>query len=400
VSKSYVIIGASAAGISAINTLRRLDPDANITCITDEPETPYNKCFLADYLAGSKTQEQLHIFTAAHAQEKKVHLIQGMHVVSLIAEHKQIQLADGRLIAYDALFIGTGTRPVVPTVYGISSECVFNFHGMAHARDLLDFIKNHLPKRAIVLGAGLSGLECADALSNYGIKVFVVEQQDVVLSRLVDQSGGDYIAAAMQRAGVYLSLGTVVQEVVTSDEGVEVVLSSGYTLAADLLVCALGAKPNSAFVATAGATMQQAWIQVDDTMKTSLPTVYAGGDVVVVQDQLSGSLVPSCTWSDAMHQGMVAAHNMVGQQKSYPGVMTVTSSAFFGIKFASCGAVAKPLPVHEIVRQSHEHEYKLFLLEDAYLRGFLLVGASINLNAYRRMVLTRQEIDKKSLSGF
>jgi NAD(P)H-nitrite reductase large subunit len=397
VAKSYVIIGASAAGISAINTLRRLDPDAIITCITDELETPYNKCFLADYLAGTKTQEQVQIFTTAHAQEKKIHLIQGMQVVSLMAEDKQIQLADGRLVTYDALFIGTGTRPVVPPVYGNNSERVFNFHGMGHARDLLNFIKQYMPKRAIVLGAGLSGLECADALKNYGIKVFVVEQQDKVLARFVDQQGAAYISAAMKRECINLQLNETVEEVVTRQDCVEIILASGYTLAADLLVYALGTKPNSAFVASAGATMQQAWIQVDDTMKTNLPDVYAGGDVVVVKDQLSGSLVPSCTWSDAMHQGMVAAHAMAGQQKIYPGVMTVTSSAFFGIKFASCGAVAKPLPVHEIVWQSSEHEYNLFLLEDSFLRGFLLLGASINLNTYRRMVLTRQEVNRKTL---
>ncbi len=452
--KTYLIIGASAAGISAVNKIRQLDPDATIVCISDEAEFPYNKCFLADYLAGSKTQEQLAIFTPELVRQKNVQLLLGKKVSQLHCAEKQIELTDGQRISYDVLLIATGTSPIKPNIPGIDAQGVFNFHGLGHATSLLQFVKQltvrgesfdpafakasageagwaftpelsrgvrtggiepgpqlelqrklgktiipYKTLNAVIIGAGLSGLECADALTAQGVKVTVVERAEQILPRLVDTQGAAFIENAMRNLGVVCLTQHMVTEIIIKEQRVAgVTLANGTVIPADVVVCALGARPNTAFTAEAGIKMQDAWIQVDVFMQTSIPGIFAAGDVVVVKDQISGNLVPSCTWSDAMHQGLIAAHNMVGQPRAHPGVTVITSSAFFGVKFASCGPISNQHEL-EVAHKTTESEYKMLLTKDAVLKGFLIIAPALSLGNYRKAVLTGQKIVPEELIG-
>jgi len=397
-AKSYVIIGASAAGIAAANKVRQLDQAASIVCISDEAESPYNKCFLADYLSGTRSSEQVAIFTSDHAQQKNIQLLLGTRVVRIIPDQKSVVLENGKVISYDSLFIATGTSPRVPAIPGIGSKGVFNFHGMAHAQELLQAIVQQQPRRAVVIGAGLSGLECADALKLYGIQVAVIERDQRPLPRLVNQPGAQFIESAINNAGVSLHTQESVAEILGREGRVAGVrLESGAMIETDLVVCALGAVPNSSWLAETGITMRSGWVCVDEHLRTSVSDIYAGGDLVMIKDQLSGEQVPSCTWPDAMQQGIVAAHNMVGVPKIYPGALVVISSSFFGIKFASAGSIAHPGNSHRTIAHQTDSHYKHFLIAGDQLKGFLIIGPTLNIGKYRRAILTGQTISTDEL---
>lgn len=397
-SLRHIIIGASAAGIAAANKIRQLDSEASIICISQESEQPYNKCFLADYLSGSKTQEQITIFTPEQALQKNITLLLGKKVQALKIAEKKVLLSDGSSLTYDRLLIATGTSPLIPQIPGIDSTGIFLFHGMHHAQALRDAVERQKPRHALIVGAGLSGLECADSLIQHGVEVTVVERSAQLLDRQITQAGSEFIEKHMQERGVKTYVSTEVKEIMNDiHDGKRVVLSNGVCLAADIVIFAVGARPNSQFLENADIRLHTQWILVDDTMQTSVPDICAAGDIVMVKDQLTGHLIPNCTWPDAMLQGMVAAHTMVGITKTYPGATIVTSSAFFGIKFASCGPVKNPLPEHESIEVCDQDSYKLFLWAHNKLCGFLIIAPSLHIGNYKRVLLTQQEVSKQQL---
>ncbi|HZW61025.1 MAG TPA: FAD-dependent oxidoreductase [Candidatus Babeliales bacterium] len=396
-SSTHVIIGAAAAGIGVVNTLRQLQPDARIICISDETELPYNKCLLADYAAGAKSHDQIFIYSAEKAAANTIHFMFGVRVTAIHASQKQIALSDGQLLSYDTLFIGTGSSPIIPAIAGIDQvQSLFTFHNLADVNKLLKHIEQHKPKSALIIGAGLSGLECADALRSRGLQVSVIEKQKQVLSSLVTAEGAELIHHAMHEQQVALHCNETVIKIESGSDNAGVTLSRGKQLSADIIVCAVGLKPNSQLALNAGIHVNNSHIVVNDYMQTSVADIYAGGDVILVKDQLTGQLVPSRTWPDAMFQGLIAAHAMAGRQKPYPGVTVITSSAFFGLKFASGGAIYSQEDMTLVTRKTNG-KHNTYAFREGILKGFCLVGDTGNLASLKRALLTRQPVAEDQL---
>jgi nitrite reductase (NADH) large subunit len=386
----YVIIGTSAAGMGVIARLRSMAPDAKITCISDEAEKPYNKCFLDDWLLKKIDIDRVYTRSMDFFDRNNIELKLGACVTKIDRANKILSFADGGQLGYDRLFVGTGTRPRVLDIPG-STDCkqLFYFHGLGHAQELIKFIEQKKPRTAVVIGAGLSGLECADGLIQRGLEVSVVERGAQILSHQVDSTGAHLIGQYLADTDGKLYTNTAVKRLVIKDkqlDGVE--LASGQTLCADLVVCAAGANVNSEIARDAKLVMRGDFINVNEQMQTSDPNIFAGGDCVVVKDLLSGEMVPSCTWPDAMLQGVIAAHNMAGRHKLYPGALIVTSSSFFGVQFVTCGPVAKSHGHQERVSSGKGWYHKLLINEHKQLRGYLLVGNTNSAVRLKRLVQT------------
>jgi len=393
--KTHIIIGASAAGIGAVNKLRQLDPESHIICISDEVESPYNKCMLADYLSGIKEEQQVYTLTAEQAKQKNITLMLGSRVTQLVPEKKQIVFADGNHQTYDTLLLGVGTSPIIPTLEGADRlRGIFTFHRLRDIQSILTYIKSHAVKKAVVVGSGLSGLECADALLQFNIDVSIVEMRDQVLSSLINKTASSFIEQKMMSHNIALYVNQKVEKIIDQNGRVGGVgLASGQLLDADMLVFAVGLKPNIELAQQAGIALHPQGILTDDYMCTSIPSIYAAGDIVVVKDQLSGQLVPSRMWPDAMLQGLVAACNMALQPRAYPGISSIVSSSFFGIKFVSCGPVLNPSVDCQIRIHQSDDFYHLFLIADNCLKGFLLVGNTAKMGMLRQAVMTKAPLD-------
>lgn len=391
-SKRYVIIGASAAGIGAANKLRQLDPDATIVCIAKEHELPYNTCLLADYALGEVPSERLCIMTPERAAQKNIIMMCGQMVTMIDTAQKFVVCQSSEKISYDYLFVATGTSPLIPAIDGMKGvRGVYTFHTLSDTNMLLAALEQRKPRTAVVVGAGLSGLECADVLRSHDVNVHVVERADRVLSHAIDTHNSTIIEQAMREHGVALHRHDEVVRVIAENGLIsQVFLRSGVTVQADMLVWAIGGRPNSMLAHEAGIVCQQGSIVVDEYMRTSNEYVYAGGDVVRVRNQVSGQMMRSCMWPDAMLQGATAAQNMLGAVKKYQGAVPITSSAFFGLKFAACGPVANPPRSCEVVRREQAMTSQTLILEKERLRGFCTIGPSLNMAPLRRAILTGQ----------
>ncbi len=390
--KKYIIIGNSAAGVAAMRTLRKYDKEAQIICFSAEMEPPYNKCFLADYLGKEKTQEQIYTLTLEQAKQFNIDLRLGTRVIDIASDNKLLMLQDGSHESYDDLLIATGASPVWPNIDQIQNfSNVFAFHSLGHAQKLYSFIEQNKPKKAVVVGSGLSGLEAVDALSAHNIDVTVIEKGDQLLSRHVPMAGSALIEQLMQKQGIDVYKNNTVTAVSGKNEQLDTItLDDGTTLSADLLVVAIGVKQNMELADKANIKVNMHGIEVNEYLQTSNPHIYAAGDVIAIIDQISGDQLASCTWPDAMQQGMYAAMAMTGNQKPYKGALIITSSAFFGIKFFNCGPNEADLSDFELIERENDAYYHRYTLKNGILKGFCLIGNTQQYPKLRRALLAKQ----------
>jgi len=384
----HVIIGTSAAGIGALTKLRILDPYAEIYCISASVYPPYNTCLLADYVAGGRSTREIYTKPRSYFVENDIQLRLATRLEAIDARNKAVHLSDGSVLEYDTLFLGMGSTARTPSLPDIQKvRGIFSFHTLDDARTLLSYVQHNTIRHAVVIGAGLSGVECSDALANRGIKVSLIEQSDRLLSRQVDKDGSQVIEQAMSRAGVTFYAQESIERIEKIDGTVTAVhLKSGKRIATDMVVFTIGSKPNSSLAEAAGIRLLGKHILTNEYMQTSISDIYAGGDVCVVRDCVSGTLVPNTTWPDAMMQGMMAAHSMAGQPRLYNGLLTVTSSVFFDLTFVSCGPVCSDTFDYQITRNTSDSYHKK-ILHDGELRGFLMVGDVNEVGLLRKQVM-------------
>lgn len=389
-TKTYVIIGTSAAGIGAAYRLRMLDASARIICISQEKEIPYNKCFIVEYLSGERNEQQLLTLTPESAQQKNIECMLGVKVTEIVPQEKKVVLSTTSSLQFDSLLIATGCSPIIPAIEGIEAHGVFTFHTMHDVHHIKTFIKEHNSRVAVVIGAGLSGLEAADGLIAHTINVHVIERASFVLSHHITPEAAAVIHNHMHVHGITLYCNTALKRVVQENgfvTGVE--LDNGIILKTDIVICTVGVRPNSNLALSAGIHTHNGSLLVDTFMQTNVPDIFAAGDVVLVKDQISGQLIPSCTWSDAMQQGMVAAYNMIGENRAYGGIVPTASSAFFGIKYMTCGVVKNIPSTYRTEIKKGEGWYHLFVYDEQdHLKGFILVGNTQESTQLKRTLLT------------
>lgn len=378
-NKTYIIIGASAAGLTAAFTLRQLDATADIICISQEDEMPYNKCLLIGYLAQEKKEEQLFLASHELLDASSIQLILGTHVTAINPETQSIVVTSNKTLRYDALLIATGASPRIPPVLSRSDLTnIFPVHSLAHTHKIMQHMTEQSAGSALIIGAGLTGLEFADACIKRNIRPIVVDCGDRCLPKITNPQGAARVQAILETQGVQCHFSSTVTEILESNgRAIGIQLSSGTQLFADMIIVAAGVQPNSYLAQQAGAEVRQGGIVTDSFMKTTIPTIYAGGDVALVRDQLSGELIPTSLWPEARAQGKAAAYAMAGlDTQPYPGVLRVTKTSLGGVPIASCGPVATW--DGEVIIKKDGAAYAAYLMESTRLRGFFMVGGTRN----------------------
>jgi len=389
--KTYIAIGASAASIGALTKLRTLDGQATIICVTAEKEMPYNRCLLADYLAGIKTVDDVATKKIDFFTSNNIALMLDSKVVKINPNEHNITLHTGEQLHYDKLFIGAGRSTAIPKIPGADRAGVFPFYDLKDVTALLNFIKERKPRHAVVIGAGFSGVECADALTHHDIAVTLVERAGHILPYQIDKDGSQLLIDIMKPKNVTVLTNTSVQEIVGDQHVSSVMLTSGQTIPCDMVIFAIGGITNSWLAREAGLEILGNGIKIDQFMQTSDSDIFAGGDICMVTDVLTNKPVQSCLWTDAIMQGMAAAHGMVDQPKPYAGTLVVTSSHIFDTTFVTSGPVWHPSHGFEEIIRRGENFYHKFLVHDKKLKGFMMIGNVDNVGALRKQLLTQSE---------
>jgi len=315
-----------------------------------------------------------------------------------LSDNKFVLLENGKKIAYDKLLIATGASAVKPEIKGANLDGVFTFHTLQDTHKILDFIAKNKPKKVVVIGSGMTGLECADALYTRGLEVTVIERNTHVLFGQSDLQGAALIEQRMKQLGIHVYL----DECVTSFDGQDgqvkqIILESGKIIETNLVICAIGVRPNIRLAQEANIKTAKCGIMTNEYMQTRVQDIYAAGDVACVKDFVSGKQVRSCTWPDACMQAIVAAKSMVVKPEKYNGAFLLALSEFFGIKFASCGPVLTSSDKYKIYVKKQENIYSKILLEDNIIKGFLLIGDTSKLGILNRYFKSGQKIDLKEL---
>jgi len=376
----YLIVGASAAGIAAVEAIRKVDPVGTITVITEEACAHYSRPMISDLVSGKADLQKMKCKAEGFWKENNAEARLDKKVVSLNLSDKTVTLEDGEKVNYEKLLLATGGKPFVPKMEGQEKEGVFTFTNISDAQRLAAKIDALNAKSAVVIGAGLIGISVTEALIKRGIKVTVVELQEKILSLLLDAKASDIVEAVIRKAGVNFATGQSVQKIIGKPENDGavggVILTKGNQVPCDLVIVAIGVIPRTELVAGTAVKLNRGII-VDNFMQTSAPDVYASGDVAEAYDFIlnQNRLLP--LWPLAVLEGRIAGCNMAGAKTSYEGGTNMSSLKYFGIPIVSIGlANPKDDPTIEvIVKQDIENNvYKKLVLKNNMIVGITLVN--------------------------
>jgi NAD(P)H-nitrite reductase large subunit len=376
----YVVVGASAAGIGAVEAIREIDQTGTITMISDETCAHYSRPMISDLVSGKADTEKMKCRSDKFWKENNIEALTGKKATTLNLTEKTVQLDSGEKVAYEKLLIATGGKPFVPKMEGSDKDGVFTFTTIGDAQRLATKIDSINAKAAVVIGAGLIGISVTEALMKRGLKVTMVELQEKILSLLLDAKGSDIVEDVIRKAGVNIITGQSVQKILgkPDNEGAVggVILTKGDQVPCDLVIVAIGVVPRTELVAGTAVKTNRG-IVVDCMMQTNVPDVYASGDVAEAYDFIMNQnrLLP--LWPLAVLEGQVAGYNMAGKKTSYTGGTNMSSLKYFGIPIVSIGlANAKEDPALEVlVKQDPEHNvYKKIVLKNNVIVGLTLVN--------------------------
>ncbi len=393
----YVIIGASAAGVTAAETLRRYDAAAEIVMVSDE-RVIYSRPLLSYYLAGKLDEDQLLYRPRDFFERYKIKAL-FTRAVGLDTEQSQVHLQDGTTVAYDKLLLATGASPRFPPVEGIKQRVgVFGLRKLEEdAKAILSWLSK--AKRAVVLGGGLVGLKAAAALKERGLNVTVLVDSPHALSQMLDESSARIFEEIFERNGVPIRTKAKPVALLGKKDVEGVQLASGEVLACDLVIVGKGVDPNLELLKDTKLRTDYG-ILVDDHLGTSIENIYAAGDVAQARDVLRGEAWINALWPCAVEQGRIAALNMLGEETAYRGSLRQNSVQFFGVPVISAGlAVLTPGPLggrpgeHDetLETQPAPEIYKKIFLKDETIVGFVLVGdAPIEAAGLLRILMERR----------
>lgn len=350
----YVIIGAGPAGVIAAETLRKTDPQGQITLIGEEPEPPYSRMALPYLLSENIPEAGTYLRkTPDHYRRLGIQVLQD-RATALDTAAKRLTLASGQALPFDRLLIATGSRPLTPPIPGIDLPGVHSCWTLADARQILHRAK---PKANVVLiGAGFIGCIVLEALAARQVNLTVVEMGDRMVPRMMNQTAGTLIkqwceakgvavhtstrVSAIQPAastgGLHKVLGFLGLEKQAPAAGLQVTLDNGHTLAADLVIVAAGVTSNVEFLDGSGVETDQG-VLVNARLQTSLPDIYAAGDVAQGRDFSTGGFEVHAIQPTASEHGRIAALNMAGRVTDYQGSLNMNVLATLGLIASSFG---------------------------------------------------------------
>ena len=328
----YVIIGQGPAGVIAAETLRKSDETGTITMIGNEASAPYSRMALPYFLTGNIEEDGTHLrHSADHFQSLGIDMVSGQ--VNKVGANV-VTLEDGKEIAFDRLLIAAGSHAIRPPVPGIDLSGVQNCWTMEDAHAIAARAKKG--SRVLLMGAGFIGCIVLEAMMARGVELTIVEAQDRMVPRMMDETGGNMIKRWCENKGVTVMTGTLVKEIAEQGDAMNVVFSNGSPQTFDLVVCAAGVKANIGFLQDSGIETD-AGILVDHHLHTNVENIYAAGDIAQGPEFFTGAREVHAIQPTASEHGRIAALNMAGVSTRYHGSLSMNVLSTLGLVSTSYG---------------------------------------------------------------
>lgn len=339
-----VIIGGGAAGASCAARLRRLDENCEILILEKTNEISIANCGLPYYVSGVINEREKILVSSVEKFKNwfNIHVKLNTEVVSIDRENKTVLTQNGENISYDKLVLTQGASPIVPNFEGMDSSKVFSVRNLSDADKIKDYIKNNNSKKAVVIGGGFIGVEMAENLCEMGLETTLVELAEQILAP-VDSEVATFAQNTMKENGIELILSDGVKEFRENT----IILNSGKEIAFDIVIMAIGVKPETKLAKDSGLEVQRGII-VNEFMQTSDSNIYAAGDSVEIIDFVTNTntLIPLA--GPANRQGRIIADNICNIKSTYKKSQGTSVIKVFDLTVASVGNNEKQLKQKQI----------------------------------------------------
>jgi len=388
--KNIIIIGNSAAGIAAVESIRNKDRDAGITMISEEDYTAYNRCVLSYYLAGEVKEDRLIYRSKEFYQSNKIDLILAKKVIKVDPKKSQIVLEDKQRLDFDILVIATGASAKFPEIKGVQKHGVFGLRTVKDAKEIIGLLP--VTKTVCVLGGGLIGLKAGYALKKRGIDVKVIVKSKQVLSQILDKTCAEIIQKHLELNGLEILTGLDATELLGNGDLKAIKLDSGKVIGCEVVIIGKGVSPNINLVKDTTINVNEG-IMVDKFLRTSAKNIFAAGDCAETYDFSWEKHQINALWPNAVEQGCLVGRNICGENSEYTGSIGMNSVEFFGLPVISMGIVREE-PGMEILSCLDEKNkvYKKVVLRDNCIKGVILLNRIENSGIYLELIRHKTDI--------
>lgn len=379
---NYVILGNSVAAVGCVEGIRSVDKTGPITVISDEPYPVYSRPLISYLLLGRTTEEKMKYRPDNFYAENKVTALLGETAVQVDGEKKTVLLESGKEISFDRLLFATGSRPFIPPMEGLDRVTnKFSFMKLDDAKALWKVLTPE--SRVLIIGAGLIGLKCAEGIRERVREITVVDLANRILPSILDETGSEMMRRHIESHGVKFLLNDSVEQF--SENSAR--LKSGLELGFDILVMAVGVRPNTRLAAEIGCKTGRG-ITVDSHSKTSLPDIYAAGDCSECYDISSGQIRVLAILPNAYLQGETAGINMAGGKKAFDNAIPMNAIGFFDLHIITAGSYTGDAWIKKT-----EKTYKKLVSADNRLKGFILIGDVARAGIYTSLIREETPLD-------
>ncbi len=366
--EKFVIIGASGAGMSAAEQIRKRDKDSKLTIISKENIKGYYRPQLSKMLSRDILPDSIAIKKDDWLKENNVNLVLDKEAIKIDSKNKKVILNDNSEMDYTKLIIATGAECFMPPIPGNDKNGVFTLRNINDIAEIKKYAKNK--KQAVVIGGGVLGLEIASELKNYGLEVTVLEMADRILPRQLDSQASLILEEQVKNMGIEFKKNTSTKEIVGDNAVNGVLLGDGEIIKADIVIVSTGVRANVQIAEGTDIQVKRA-IVVNDKMETGSDGVYACGDCC----EYNG--VNFALWSEAIEQGKAAGINASGEEYIYEQIIPLTTLNAFNSGIFSIGDIGSDsksvYQVYEIKEQSDKNYKKMYFKENL-LSGGILIG--------------------------
>lgn len=388
--KKHLIIGCGPAALSAVDTMRRLGNDEDITMVSREESLPYSPAALPYVLGGRTTEGDLFPRKDDYFSKRRVAFVTGREAVQIIPDRKQVVYRNGTTEQYDKLLIACGAEPVAQPIKGSAAGELPAFHTYADYRRLKDAIRGGCD--VTVLGAGMVAVELAVALIETGCSVRIIGRGRP-LRAYFDEEAGGHIQDILVDRGVKILTGKSISQVSKSGGCLTIACTDGEAFETGVVVSCLGVRPNLRLVQGAGIAVNQG-ILVDTRMRTSLEGVYAAGDIAEGSSFVDGLSGVCAILPEAIAQGRVAGANMAGRETDYEGWIAMNLLKLFGYSAFSVGVT---MPGHGDVKvienkDRNRRYFERLVVRDGKMIGAMFVNVDVDPGVFSYLIRKRVNV--------
>ncbi|MDR1401029.1 MAG: FAD-dependent oxidoreductase [Endomicrobium sp.] len=386
--KKYLIIGNSAAGVNAAVAIRTNDKTGDVKIISCEEFNSYGRPLISYYLNGKVKSENIYCHDEDFYRSMNLEVLLNTKAEKVDTIKKEVLVGLGERISrisYDKLLIATGSSPFIPYIKNLDFNLQKNVFTFLTYKDSVK-LKEKITKnsRVVIAGAGLIGLKAAEGLFGQVASITVVDLDNRVMASVLDKSEADIIQAHIEQKFISFKLQTSICEVQGENNVSRVILSNGETLNCDILVVAVGVRPNVVLAKEAGIKTSKGMF-VDEYMQTSVKDIYAAGDCVESLDLLTGESKVFALWPNASNQGGIAGLNMTGIKTRTPKTFAMNSISFFGLQLTSAGIINNSRSIDTFVDSTKNKLRKLNVLNDNLI-GFVLINDNQRAGIYTSLI--------------